>query len=61
MFQVDENAEVSSLTSLKQDLDAREPHTVSEVKESPSVFSNINGNRDVLKQEHQQGIQSISL
>ena len=78
MFQVDENAEVSSLTALmprsnrwhlepvsvtkisKKDLDAREPHTVSEVKESHSVFSNINGNRDVLKQEHQQGIHSMS-
>ena len=60
MFQVDENAEVSSLTALKQDLDAREPHTVSEVKESHSVFSNINGNMHGFKQEHQQGKHSMS-
>jgi hypothetical protein len=74
MFQVDENAEVSSLAALKprskkwhlepvsvtkiskKDQDAREPNTVSEVKESHSVFSNNNGKRHGLKQEHQQGI-----
>ena len=44
----------------KKDQDAREPHTVSEVKESHSVFSNINGNRHGLKQEHQQGKHSMS-
>ena len=44
----------------KKDQDAREPHTVSEVKESHSVFSNLNGNRHGLKQEHQQGKQSMS-
>ena len=44
----------------KKDQDAREPHTVSEVKESHSVFSNINGNRNGFKQEHQQGKHSMS-
>ena len=44
----------------KKDQDTREPHTVSEVKESHSVFSNINGNRHGLKQEHQQGIHYMS-
>ena len=78
MFQVDRNAEVSSLTALKprskkwhlepvsvtkiskKNQDAREPHSVSEVKESHSVFSNLNGNRHGFKQKHQQGKDSIS-
>ena len=78
MLQVDENAEVSSLTALKprskkwhlepvsvtkiskKDQDTREPYTVSEVKESHSVFSNLNGNRHRFKQEHQQGKNCIS-
>ena len=45
-----------SITKIsKKDLGAREPHTVSNVKESHSVFSNINGNRHGFKQDHQQG------
>ena len=44
----------------KKDQDTREPDTVSEVKESHSVVSNINGNRHGLKQEHQQGNYSMS-
>ena len=39
----------------KKDQDAREPHSVSEVQESHSVFSNLNGNRHSFKQEHEQG------
>merc|ERR1712106_283732 len=38
----------------KKDQDAREPHSVSEVQESHSVFSNLNGNRHGFKQEHEQ-------
>jgi len=38
----------------KKDQDAREPHSVSEVQESHSVFSNLNGNRHGFKQQHEQ-------
>jgi len=60
------NPEVSSLTALKPrskrwHLDPvsvtkieKKPHSVSEVKESHSVFSNMNGNRHGFKQDHQQ-------
>ena len=49
-----------SMTKIsKKDQNAREHQTVSEVKESHSVFSNLNGNRHGFKQEHQQGKHSV--
>jgi len=60
------NHEVSSLTALKPKskrwhLDPvsvtkieKKPHTVSEVKESHSVFSNLNGKKHGFKQDHEQ-------
>jgi polyhydroxyalkanoate synthesis regulator phasin len=67
------NPEVSSLTALKPrskrwHLDpvsvtkiAKKPHSVSEVKESHSVFTNLNGNRHGFKQDHQQVSQNGKL
>ena len=67
MIKTHGNQEVSSLTALKPKskrwhLDPvsvtkieKKPHSVSEVKESHSVFSNLNGNKHGFKQEHKQG------